>query len=79
MLPWLLSSANNGRPKLKWYNARLGTAEQRHQLKPTLQAWHRSAQKWGDEIDQIKSIETQEQPYKRIQSGKPLAVRALCR
>ena len=43
----------------KWYMVRLGTAEQRHQLKPTLQSWHRSAQKWVDEIDQIESIETQ--------------------
>jgi hypothetical protein len=52
-------SANSGRPKKKWYNVRLGTAEQRHQLKPTLKAWHRSEQKWVDDIDQIKSIDTQ--------------------
>jgi hypothetical protein len=43
----------------KWYYVRLGTAEQRNQLKPTLQVWHRSAQQWVDEIDQFKSIETQ--------------------
>lgn len=43
----------------KVFNLRLGTAEQRSLLKPNAQYWHRSAQKWVDEIEQIRSIETE--------------------
>ena len=46
-------------PGPKMFNIRLGTSEQRAQLNPKMQWWHRSAQKWLDGIDQIDSSETE--------------------
>ncbi len=43
----------------KTFNLRLGTARQRADLPPKLQCWHRSAQGWISEIDQLENIETQ--------------------
>lgn len=51
--------ATNTSPGTKILNLRLGTAEQRSLLKPNAQYWHRSAQKWVDEIEHIRSIETE--------------------
>jgi hypothetical protein len=53
----LYSTTSGAGPK--WFNLRLGTAEQRSQLKPKSQCWHRSVQKWVNGIEQIKSTETQ--------------------
>ena len=51
--------ATNSRPGPKTFNLRLGTAEQRDQLKPKIQYWHRSVQGWVDEIDKMKAFETE--------------------
>ena len=51
--------ATSTSPGTKVYNLRLGTAEQRSLLIPNAQYWHRSAQKWVEEIEQIRSIETE--------------------
>ncbi len=51
--------ATNSKPGLKTFNLRLGTAEQRDQLKPKNQYWHRSVQKWVDGIGKVKSVETE--------------------
>ncbi|WP_417515882.1 GFA family protein [Minwuia sp.] len=41
------------------YSLRIGTARQRHQLRPRTQIWHRSALPWVDEIGAIREIEKQ--------------------
>ena len=51
--------ATNTRPGPKTFNLRLGTAEQRDQLKPRVQYWHRSCQKWVNEIDKMDAVETE--------------------
>lgn len=40
-------------------NIRLGTAEQRNQLAPRIQVWHRSAQSWLDNLSRVDALETQ--------------------
>jgi hypothetical protein len=51
--------ATNSKPGPKTFNLRLGTAMQRDQLKPKIQYWHRSVQKWVDDIDKMESVETE--------------------
>lgn len=51
--------ATNSKPGPKTFNLRLGTAEQRSQLKPKMQYWHRSVQNWVDEIDHVDTVETE--------------------
>ena len=41
------------------FNVRLGTANERDQLKPKVQLWHRSAQLWADAIEDTKRMEKQ--------------------
>ena len=51
--------STNSKPGPKSFNLRLGTAEQRDQLKPKIQYWHRSVQGWVDDIDKMEAIETE--------------------
>ena len=46
-------------PGPKRLNLRLGTARQRAELQPKSQCWHRSAQKWVNDIREMSAIETQ--------------------
>lgn len=41
------------------FNLRLGTAQQRAELAPSTQCWHRSAQHWVKDLRQVESVETQ--------------------
>jgi hypothetical protein len=43
----------------KSFNLRLGTARQRAELRPTSQWWHRSAQAWVNDVEDIKAMQTQ--------------------
>ena len=49
--------STNSESEPKTLNLRLGTADQRSQLKPKMQYWYRSVQKWVDDIDQVDSVE----------------------
>ena len=51
--------ATNSNPGPKTFNLRLGTAVQRNLLKPKIQYWHRSVQKWVDDIDKVESVESE--------------------
>lgn len=45
--------------KEKIFGVRVGTINQRAELKPGRQAWHRSAQPWVNNLADIPAIETQ--------------------
>ena len=51
--------STNTNPGPKTFNLRLGTAVQRNLLKPKIQYWHRSVQKWVDDIDKMESVESE--------------------
>jgi len=41
------------------FNVRLGTVQQRAELQPKLQLWHRSAQGWVSGLAEVEDMETQ--------------------
>lgn len=43
----------------KTYSLRLGTARQRHELRPALQIWKRSSLKWATDLSEVTVHETQ--------------------
>ena len=51
--------STNSNPGPKTFNLRLGTAMQRNLLSPKIQYWHRSMQKWVDDIDKVESVESE--------------------
>ncbi len=46
-------------PEPRVYNLRVGTIEQRAELRPVVQIWARSRLPWLDELGQVRTLDTQ--------------------